>query len=214
MRKIEDGVKTTPTFPRSPVAVRPRPDAAAEIEPLFTSAHCALKFAMNFSHGTVKKSFLAAAQGKSGPAGKGLGGLDGAAQAGLILAELSNLEPVRRNIIVAWFTTAYSPCACRSPCCRGQRETPSWAEAVNYLTEYVLALGLTGTVSHYRLRRTLVMRFFGVKDSFVEMALACGVHRTTASEHNKAVSEFLKREHRLGLYDIEGRLKRAQIVEN
>lgn len=181
------------------------------IEPVFTSAHAALKFAMNFSHGTLKKSFLAQAQG-GGAAGRGLGGLDGAAQAGMIEAELGCLSTVRRNIIVGRFSPPTAPCACKRPCCRGVREHTPWGQAVDYLTEYVLAAGLTGTISHYRLRRALVMRFFGVRPSFIEIAQACGVHRTTASDYNKAVAEHFKAEERVGFYEIEGRLKKAGIV--
>jgi hypothetical protein len=181
-------------------------------EPIFTSAHAALKFAFNFSHGTLKKSFLATAQGGC-IQGRGLAGLDGAAQAGMILAELNAVvTPERRNLIAGRFAPQTAPCSCRSACCCGFRENAVWGQAVDWLTEYVLIERLTGMISHLRLRRTIVMRYFGVKKSFVAMADACGVHRTTASEYNKAVVERFKREERLGFYEIEGRLKERQIV--
>lgn len=200
MEKIESRGKLTPLSPPSP-----QPD------PVFASAHAALKFALNFSHGTLKKNFLAQAQGGGAP-GRGLGGLDGAAQAGMILAELGNLSSVRRYIQVGRFAPPSTPCACRSQCCSGARETPAWTEAVDYLTEYALAAGLTGTISHYRLRRALVMRYLGVRGSFVAMAAACHVNRDTASDNYRRFAEHFKTEERHGFYEIEGRLKAAGII--
>lgn len=190
----------------------PETPASPPTEPIFTSAHAALKFALNFTHGTLKNGVLAGLQGGGGD-GRGLGGLDGAAQSGMILAELSCLETVRRRAIEARLSPQTSPCACRSPCCRGSREHRPWAEAIDWLTQYVLVEGLTGTISHHRLRRSLVVRHFvGPKESFLEIANTCGVHRTTASEYYKAVVERLRAEERAGNYEIEDRLKKAGIV--
>jgi len=182
-------------------------------EPVFKSAHGALKFATNYVHGTLKKTAWAMAQGGGGGGGRGLGGLDGAAQAGMICAELMQLSPVWRNVLIARFTIASSPCACRAGCCRGYRENTDWSAAVDYLTEYVLAAGLTGTISHFRLRRALVKRYFGVRDSFVAIADMCGVHRTTAAEYNKAVVEFFRYVEVIAFMVTERRLQEAGIVQ-
>ena len=201
MEKIESRAKLSPESPPSPPPQ----------EPVFTSAHGALKFATNYVHGTLKKTFLALALGE-GRIGRGLSGLDGAAQAGMICLELTNLSPLWRAILIARFTVPTIPCPCHAPCCRGSRENPDWALAVDYLTEYVLVAGLTGTISHHRLRRSLVKRYFGVRESFVDIADMCGVHRTTASEYNKDVVECFREIERLAFIAIEGRLKQAGIV--
>lgn len=183
-----------------------------EAEPVFRSAHAALVFALNFSHGTLKKSALAQASGGGG-SGRGLGGLDGAAQSGMILAELQQLSALRRSVLIAKYASPSAPCACRSSCCRGWRENPQWSEAINYLTEYVLVAGLTGTVSHFRLRRSLVSRYFGQGATFLTIASSCGVDRHTASGYNKRIVERFRDEQRHALYEIEGLLKQAGIVE-
>lgn len=183
-----------------------------EAEPVFQSAHGALMFAMNFSHGSLKKSFLAMATGTARP-GRGLAGLDGAAQAGMILAELLPLSEVFRTMLIARFAPRRSECACRSTCCSGYRENQDWSEAVAYLAQYALTQGLTGTISHLRLRQTLVRRFFGVKEgSLIAVAQACGIHRNTAGEYNKAVFEHFRTKEALAMESIDDRLKAAGIV--
>src|SRR5262245_5671313 len=121
-------------------------------EPAFTSAHAALKFAFNFSHGTLKRGVLAQMLGGGG-SGRGLAGLDGAAQAGMIQCELGALSKIRRSILAAKFAPQHEPCACRSPCCRGYVENRTFGEAIESISEFVLVEGLTGNISHYRLRR-------------------------------------------------------------
>lgn len=182
-------------------------------DPLFRSVQGALKFALNYQHGTLKKSGLAKLVSTT-PGGRGLGGLDGAAQAGLIRAQLERLASMRRHLLTAKYGTMSLPCACRASCCRGWRESPDWAEAVNQLTQYALEAGLTGTISHYRLRRSLVTRYFGAGESFVVMAQRCGIDRHTASLYNKRVVERFRDEERKGLYELEGMLKDAAIIES
>lgn len=199
--KMESKGKSTPLTPLTPA-----PDAA-----VFASAHAALKFAFNFSHGTLKRGTIGALAGGGGN-GRGLGGLDGAAQAGMILLELDALSKVGRNIVAARFAPQAEPCGCRSRCCRGYAESQAFVDAVETLTEVILLEGLTGTISHYRLRRAVVLRYFGVRMSFPEIAAACRVNRDTACDLNKRVVERLKAEEARAMAAIEDRLRRAGIV--
>lgn len=197
-------------------ALPPRSDHEA----VFRTVRGAVMFAMNFTHGTLKQSTLAEMMG-GGRVGRGLGGLDGAAQAGMIRAELCRLRQRRMSIMIARCAPATTPCSCRSPCCRGWRENPEWAEAITDLTGYVLEEGLAGTVLHLRLRRAMVGRYFlgkaavvnGQKLNLVEIARACGVHVNTASAHHKAIVEHLKLEEQLATYEVEGVLKDAGIID-
>lgn len=199
----------------------------ADHEAVFLTVRGAMMFAMNFGHGTLKKSSLVEMMG-GGRVGRGLGGLDGAAQSGMILTELGRIRQRRRSIIIARCAPPSLPCTCRARCCRGWRENPEWGEAIGDLTAHVLEEGLAGTVSHLRLRRAMVIRYFlgkegkpgsrsaapsGMKQSLAEVAEQCGVHRNTVSAHNKAIVEHLKREEQLATYEIEGLLKEAGIIE-
>lgn len=183
-----------------------------EDDPLFKTHNGALLFALNYTHGGMKSPSITALMGGQRK-GRGLGGLDGAAQAGMIQLELKHLTDLRRAIIVARYAVSSAPCACRSPCCRGYRENSDWGEAIEWLTQYVLDAELTGTISHYRFRRMMVARHFGVKESFTAMALQCGVHRHTASEQYKVVHDHLGKEEKFARYEVEGILKMAGVVE-
>lgn len=198
--------------------LRARP-ARADREAVFRTVRGAMMFALNYRHGSVKKSSLVEMMG-GGRAGRGLGGLDGAAQAGMILAELGRLRQRRRSIITARCAPPSVPCPCRKPCCRGWKENAEWGDAIKDLTEHVLEEGLAGTVSHYRLRHAMVARYFlgkaasiGMKQSLAEIAQQCSVHRNTVSSLNKAIVEHLKREEQFATYEIEGLLKEAGVID-
>jgi hypothetical protein len=166
---------------------------------------------LNFSHGTLKKNFMAKLLG-GGSTSRGLAGLDGAAQAGMILAQVWQLDRDGAQILVARFTAPTVPCACRAPCCGGERETKAWSEAIDHLTARVLELGLTGTISHYRLRRALVKRYFGIRPSLVQIANSCGVNRDTASDYNRRVHDHLHKADMAAFNRVELRLREAGIV--
>jgi len=204
--KVVSAGRTPPLSPSSP------PSTAAAGEPLFASAHAALKFAFNFSHGTLKRPSINVLATKGGGSGKGLAGLDGAAQAGMVLAELAVLPTAQRFVIEAKFLPQSEPCACKSPCCRGERTAAAWDQAVAWLTQFVLEQGLTATISHYRLRRAVVERYFGVRHSFPDIAQACGVHKDTASDLNKRVTERFRTEYGTGMYQLEARYKAVGLV--
>jgi hypothetical protein len=179
---------------------------------LFTTIHGALRFAFNFSYGTATKtSGINAMMGGAKPKGRGLGGLDGAAQAGMIRSEVAALPKHQADIVVARYVARELPCACRFPCCRGYRENREWADAIDDLTKNVIRV--CPTVSHHRLRRGLVMRHFGVKVSFTELANACNVNRDTASAHNEKIAAYLKTEEKAAIWMVEGVLKAKGMIE-
>lgn len=132
----------------------------------------------------------------------------------MILAELRQLHTLWRSMLIARFTPRTTPCACKALCCSSQRPNPDWTEAIGYLSEYVLIVGLTGTISHSRLRRALVGRFFGVKESFITISQTCGLDRHTASEYNKAVVEHFRDQEALAMDVITDRLLAAGIVDS
>lgn len=183
-------------------------------EPLFRTTKGALAFAFNFTHGTTKKGALAGMMGGASPKGRGLGGLDGAGQAGMILAEVRELVGQRYRILTCRYSPPKTPCTCKAPCCVGFRLNRDWAEAIDWLAMHVQAAALAGTVSNYRLRRALVCRFFGEEVSMVSVANQCGVKRDTAAEHNKRVMHYLGEEERMAELEIGQRLYEVGLVES
>lgn len=159
--------------------------------PLFTSAHAALVFALNFSSQCYERPTMNKLAQPSVGSGKGLIGLDGAAQAGFIRAELNQLPVMMRSVLIARCAPKSSPCSCGSPCCTGRRINPEWFDASSILIAGAKEF-MAGTFTHYQLRRCAVLRYLGEKISIEEIADQCGCARNTASAHNGKIGKSLK----------------------
>lgn len=122
-------------------------------EPLFRSAHDALVFAFNYSRQqsprTPMTSLMRTAQMGSG---KGLSGLDAAAQAGFILAEVCRLPDNQHNVIVARYGYVLHEC----PCCEQDAPSDDWRTAISEL-----ANNIEVDWTHRRVRRDIVEMAIG-----------------------------------------------------
>jgi hypothetical protein len=191
-------------------------------EALFDSAHAALVFAFNFSgqhYDTPPLARLAASlnRGLSSSSGKGLTGLDGAAQAGMIRAEIALLGPLAESVLAARFAPSYHPCSCRSACCSGRKTNPEWINAVAWLANHMRSTALFGTSADYRIRRTCVLRHFQAKDrrqSLEQMADYCAITRNTAGAYMSKVAKFLKVIEASAYSAISDRLQEIAVVEH
>jgi hypothetical protein len=103
---------------------------------LFKSADQAALFAYRFSSQQYPQSPMAKQMQKLGMAsigqGKGLSGLDGSAQAGIIKARIERIDPLQRACIVATFSARIEPCSC----CGADKPLDEYKEAVATLTEW------------------------------------------------------------------------------
>lgn len=183
-----------------------------ESDPLFSSAHAALVFSFNFSMDLYDRPLMNKMADGARPEGKGLSGLDGAAQAGFVRAELQLLGAIPSALLTARVAPHGSPCECRRPCCSGRTINRDWAEAIKTLTQHAL-VPLSGCVSHYRLRAAIVQKFFGASVSLADIAEVCGVNRDTASEHNQRVIKMLKTEESSAWGRFEARLIEVGMVD-
>ena len=164
-------------------------------EALFDSAHAALVFAFNFAGQHYDRPMLTRMAFPSIGQSKGLAGLDGAAQAGMIRAEINALGNLAENVLTARFAPHYHPCACRSACCGGKKTNPEWINAIAWLSNHMRSTALFGTSADYRIRRTCVLRHFQAKEnrqSLDQMANACSINRQTAGAYMSKVSKFIK----------------------
>lgn len=192
--------------------------AVIQIEPsLFKNVHAALAFAFNYRHGQVKRPYLATLAGGPTRSGRGLGGTDGAGQAGMIKAEVQAMAKFHGSIVIARFSQARVPCSCKAPCCNGYRLGEDWGEAVDALAEEVKDRALDGLRVNYQLRKSLVVRFLELREmqdvTLKDIAKTCGVNRDTAGAHNAKIVACLREGERLAMYEVEGRLKQAGIIE-
>lgn len=167
----------------------------ANHEGIFRSAHESIVFALNYCEQQSAMSPMAKLmqQGAYG-SGRGLVGLDGAGQAGMVMAEIEKLA--RRNYYMALSLLARCSqerirCSCGQACCSRWKPNPIWREAVNQLGDFVLS-HLAGSISNRVLRIAAIEKFFGRKVSIEQIAEDCGVHRNTAGQQINAIRKGLK----------------------
>lgn len=169
--------------------------ATAELlEPLFESAHGALVFAFNFSGQCYDRPMMNRLASPAVGSGKGLVGLDGAAQAGMIRAEVQTLGKLAEAIIIARIAPRSVPCHCRSACCAGHKPNKEWTDAISILADYVRTTALAGCTSNGMLRREYVVRYFTRKDDRISLEALADKHdiaRNTVSAHAAKVALLL-----------------------
>ena len=161
-------------------------------EPLFKGANDALRFAFEFSAEQYAPSAVAKMmQGKGIGQGLGLAGLDGAAQAGMIFAELERLNPLEKAICTARAARPEEPCNCGHRCCNGTRPTEPWENAVKLLTEYTAHV-VPMTLSHFQLRYAIVAKYFGKKMDLIDIADRCRLKKNDVAKPNAEIRRHLK----------------------
>ena len=155
-------------------------------EGIFKSAHEALVFAFNFkSQQYPRTPMTQLLAGAALGSGRGLVGVDGAGQAGMVLREVLDLPPDQRAVIIGRFS---KPVEC--PCCGGDAPSADYSESVEHLAQ-VMKGPLSGTTCNSRVRRELVRRYLGGKVSMSALAEATGLPRRTLTDHFRTVSKVL-----------------------
>lgn len=179
---------TTYTLSRVPSApaVKEKPEA------LFRSAHAALVYALNYSMQQYDRPLMnKAMSGKPEGEGKGLSGIDGAGQAGMIRAQLNRLPPLYRAVLIASTAQAEFPCDCKAACCIGRKVNPEWQDAMSDVTTAAAAGALSGCVSNGRLRSALIQRLLGAKATLADLAARHDVDEKTAGAHSAKLKRWL-----------------------
>ncbi|MBJ9673352.1 DNA-binding protein [Burkholderia gladioli] len=160
-------------------------------EIVFKSAFDAVRFALCYSSQQYGETLMAKRlRGESSGGGMGLVGLDGAGQAGMIRNELWKLPDLHLSVVVARAAPHDLPCSCGNACCSGRRPNIEWQAAISWLTEASAAYA--AGFSHYRVRRAIIERLFGVKCDLAEIAEDCDAHRNTVSKQNAAVRLWIE----------------------
>lgn len=167
---------------------------AETLEPLFDNAHGALVFAFNFSGQSFDHPLMNRLAAPAVGTGKGLVGLDGAAQAGFIRSEVQRLGRLAEAILIARIAPRTVPCSCKAMCCAGKKPNDEWTGAISYLADQVRQTALHGCTSNGVMRRAYLVRYFTPKEqriSLEELAAKYDIDRNTASAHNAKVAAWL-----------------------
>ena len=163
----------------------------SEENQLFKSAHAAMTFALNFQGAPTLSVMNRMGQEPSKVSGKGLSGLDGAAQAGIIRCKLSTLGALHESILVAEIAPRSHPCSCRSYCCSGFTRNQEWSDAISWLCDDVRVNALDGHRTTHPIRRACVEVFFGAKIPVAKIANDLDFSESTASTLIKKVRRYL-----------------------
>ena len=132
---------------------------AHSVRTAIQGAHQALTYAFNYSSGTLDRPAMVKMADRTPRTGRGLAGVDGAAQAGFILRELQALAPLHQRILEARFLPQTTPC----PCCRSVWDQ-DWFASVRAVSDLAMACGvLSGHVVHRAVRDGIVARYFVAK---------------------------------------------------
>lgn len=157
---------------------------------LFKNPHDALMFALRFSAQQYAQTPLAkemrrAAMGPGGGAigqGKGLVGLDGAAQAGIICARLDRLTPLQRACILARFSERVESCHC----CGSDKMLDAYKGALLTLANWAGTYANSDKVGQ-RLLFSIVQEFFDRPKKMAREAEKLGVPKRTAYDQKARI---------------------------
>lgn len=161
---------------------------------LFESSHAALRFAYGQRGPTCDRPTVSRMAAPAGGTGRGLGGLDGSAQAGMIRQEVKAFGRLDEALLIGRHGPQHSPCECGSPCCSGRRPNREWVEAVLFLADHMRETALANCTTTSLQRVAYVSRYFtpkGLRDSVESLAERFDRDRTTISSHYGRVSKLL-----------------------
>ena len=156
----------------------------------FENAVSAVSFALNFSGFSYQRPMINRMATPSA-IGMSLGGIDRAAQVGMIRAEMAKLGPINEAFLIASRAPRRFPCTCGKACCTKSKPNAEWRDAIAVLMNHTKnSLGLGG--SYYALREAIIKRYFGEQVPLTKLAENCKVNRDTASNHNSTITKALR----------------------
>lgn len=162
------------------------PAALRKSDPIFKSAHEALTFAFRFAgQHSPKTPMSVMVGGELGGlgSGRGLSGLDGAGEAGMVLAALRHLKDEERHVLVARYGDIRRPCAC----CGQPAPEPAWSEAVEALSLCDELGDLPKSVRRAAIEKAVCRR----KLRFAEFVTEYGLSERTLRDKMRKVKERL-----------------------
>jgi hypothetical protein len=151
---------------------------------LFGDAWQAVRFAMTRT-GAPSRPIMNRMTDTSLPE-TGLAGLDGAAQAGIIVSLMHRLGPVAEASLIATCAPHTAVCSCRRPCCSGHAFNAIWNRAVTTLADAV-PLKLP-----YGIKLGAILKIYGTNLTLARIARQSGYDPHTVGKHFKLIQHWLK----------------------
>lgn len=188
---------------------------------LFKSVNAAVRFALNYANdANVERSAMNKLSDPSKGVDRGLSGVDGMGQAGMIRAMMHTTGEFHEACLIARAAVHRIPCSCGAPCCSRSRPNFEWHEAVNYISLEVKRLlelerkeGIRGIKDDPALRRTLVAKYFGERIRIKELAKACEITEMTVAGHQGKFTKIIKKAEGEAWDLIDEKLRAAEIID-
>lgn len=174
---------------------------------ILKTAKEAMVFALNFSDQQYALSPMAMFLKRThAGSGRGLKGLDGAGQAGMVWAEITQLPYYQALALIARCTQHRLRCTCGAPCCSGWRANELWRETTSQLCDYGVT-AVAGHLSNRRLRLASTEKVFGAKVTLDEVADHVGVSKSTAARQHAKIKDCLRTLEHQGWETLTGALE-------
>lgn len=181
-------------------------------QPLFRSVEHALAFAFRHDQGNIGRPLMNRMADGPRRVGRGLVGLDASLQAGFILAAVFDLGEFPFAVAAARYLPHQIECNCGASCCHGYRPSPDWRRAIETVTTRASAI-IPHRAIMQPVRRAVVLRHFGEKVSLKDIAERCHIDRDTASQHAKAITDFLRTQESTMRYEVYEKLALGEVIE-
>jgi hypothetical protein len=169
----------------------------------------ALRFAFATNRENIQGPILNRMAGGPGSEGRGLGGLEGAALAGMIRRQVFSLGEEGEAILRARYVQREEPC---SHCKNGTTYTKQFEDATLAVMPFV-ASAVSG-LSHYRLRHAVVCRHFSAKVRLGDVINKCQIPERTAGDHIAKIKAYLQKKEGAFLHAISANLRQAGILSD
>lgn len=170
-------------------------------EPNFNSYQEALIFAYNYADQQFGRSIMQRLYTQTGNS-KGLIGLDGAGEAGMIMASVMKLSQLEQDVLCVRYTKVKS--FCKS--CGHEINTVQVRDALSRLELYVKNASYSKddkenekittiiNISNLSLLRSIIYEYFGLENfgKIKELASKYDIHRETASKYTSHIKKALR----------------------
>lgn len=195
-------------------------------EALFRNAHEALIFAYNYADQQFAKSLMARLYARHAK-GKGLSGIDGAGEAGMIMKSVRKLSKIEQDVLCARYTKVKS-------CCKGcgsKTNTPTVKAALSRLENYVKQANYCDGMEiaedkrellnkkvnkvlnsiNLMLIRAVIRSYFGIEQlgTLKDLAEKYKVHEDTVCRYGVYIKNILKRLEHKANYNIRAELEKS-----
>ena len=155
---------------------------------LFRNSQEALIFAFNFSSAQYGISEMARLAGPMASSGKGLVGVDGAGQAGMIMKKVDDLDRYHRACIIARYSQRFEECRC---CRNASMPLQQYRESISTLADWSVQF-ITG-LSLRQMREVIIRSFYEQGVSFKTEADKLNVPKSTAYDQRSMIIAGLKK---------------------